>query len=56
MNVHSPKGSFKNNRFLLGFLRFDGVVPVAVEVVSDYVEGGHFDIADLDALWVCVGV
>ncbi len=32
----------------------DDVVPVAMEGIALDVEGGHFDIADLDALWVTV--
>ena len=49
-----PKGPLRNNACVLE--RFDGVVPVAVELVSDEPDGIEVGVADDQTLGVRVGV
>ena len=48
--ISSTKGPLRNNAFVIE--RFDGVVPIAVELVSDEIDGIEVGVADDQALGV----
>src|ERR1700688_4015234 len=53
VGLNATKGLLLNYRF---GLRFDGVVPLAVEIVAEEIEGVDLGVGDLDALGVGIGV